>query len=535
MANYPTERVSSEDFKSEYDPSTSLEGRYQELAVWRNGPLYRAREAAKLTIPSLLPPDGASDATKLYIPWQSIGSRGSNNLAAKLLLALLSPGFFRFKISQTLLDQLQQNERLKTAYEEGLVKYENEIMLEIESGTIRVSSYEALLHLIVAGNVLIYMPLKGGIKVYHLDSYVVSRDPMGEVLELIIQEKLSKRLLPPGIKDEVLRRCPADDTAKTINLYTCVRRDDDNRFETWQEVKGLEVPGSRGYVAADKCPWIALRWIKVDGSDYGRGHCEGLLGDLQSVEGLRQSVVEGSAAAAKVLFLVNPNGVTKQKTIAEAPNGAIRTGNAEDVSVVRVEKASDFSVAENSLENIKKDLEAAFLMNSSVTRNAERVTAEEIRFNAAELESALGGVYSLLAQEFQIPLIYRLIDQLQKQKRLKPLPKKIVRPTIVTGLEALSRGNDLQKLDVLVQGIERFGPEAVATHLSLSEYFARRAIALGINTKGLVHSAEQVQKNQDAAQQQALISQVVPHAAKSVGDIVKGNIQNGQKPSAQTA
>ena len=49
---------------------------------------------------------------------------------------------------------------------------------------------------------------------------------------------------------------------------------------------------------------------------------EEFLGDLRSLEALSQALIEGSAAAAKVVFLVNPAASTKPATIAKAGNGA---------------------------------------------------------------------------------------------------------------------------------------------------------------------------------------------------------------------
>ena len=42
----------------------------------------------------------------------------------------------------------------------------------------------------------------------------------------------------------------------------------------------------------------------VDGESYGRGRVEEFIGDLKSLEALSQALVEGSAAAAKVVFTV---------------------------------------------------------------------------------------------------------------------------------------------------------------------------------------------------------------------------------------
>ena len=42
---------------------------------------------------------------------------------------------------------------------------------------------------------------------------------------------------------------------------------------------------------------------------------------------------------------------------------------------------------------------------------------EEIRYMASQLETALGGVYSLLSQEFQLPLVQLLMKRMSKAKR----------------------------------------------------------------------------------------------------------------------
>jgi len=113
------------------------------------------------------------------------------------------------------------------------------------------------------------------------------------------------------------------------------------------------------------------------------------------------------------------------------------------VSTLQVQKGGDFRVALETMQMINDRLGAAFLLNSSVQRAAERVTAEEVRFMAQELETALGGVYSILSQEFQLPLINLLLNSLQKQGKMPKMPKDSVKPTVVTGIEALGRGRHL--------------------------------------------------------------------------------------------
>ena len=134
--------------------------------------------------------------------------------------------------------------------------------------------------------------------------------------------------------------------------------------------------------------------------------------------------LEGAAASAKVLFLVNPNGVTRSQTLAQAPNGAVREGLASDVSTLQVNKGADFNIAMQAMERIEARLNDAFLMAKSVQRQAERVTSTEIQIMASELEQALGGIYSILSNEFQLPYIKRRIHMLVRSKKLKKLEEE---------------------------------------------------------------------------------------------------------------
>ena len=102
-----------------------------------------------------------------------------------------------------------------------------------------------------------------------------------------------------------------------------------------------------------------------------------------------------------------------------------------------------------------------------------------MRLLAQELEAALGGVYSVQASEMQLPMVRRLMYQMEKSKKLRTMPKGVVRPTIVAGLEALGRGHDLNKLDLFVGGANQaLTPPVVEKYMNVSEYLERRATEL---------------------------------------------------------
>lgn len=504
---------------------------YQKLDTDRRPFLARGQDCSALTIPALLPRDGHSAHSKLTTPWQGIGARGVNNLASKLLLALLPPNapFFRLAIDDFTLEELTQQEGMRAQVEEGLNKIERSVMNEVEASALRVGVFEGLKHLLVAGNVLFYLPPEGGVRVFHLDRYVVRRDPMGNVLDIITKENVSKDTLPDSLElpPDSETKSPAGE--KSVELYTHIYRDG-RRWRAYQEVKGIRIPGTEGSYPIDKCPWIPVRLTKIDGENYGRGYVEEYLGDLKTLEGLTQAIVEGSAAAAKVLFLVNPNGTTSMEDVAEAESGAFREGHAGDISVVQLEKFNDFRVALETLSQITERLSFAFLLNSAVQRSGERVTAEEIRYMANELETALGGLYSVLSQELQLPLVNRIMYQMERQKRLPTLPKGVVKPVVVTGIEALGRGNDLTKLTQfaeLAALAAQLPPE-----IDKSDFLKRAGTALGIDMKGLVVPPEVLAQQQQQAQMMAMIEQLGPNAVNALGGMAKQGMANaGAQPT----
>lgn len=512
----------------------SVAGRYTSLATDRQPYLERAREGAKLTIPALMPPEGSGGATKLYTPFQSMGARGVNNLASKLLLTLFPPNspFFRMLIDDIALEKITQREGMRGQIEEALGKVERVIQAEMETSHLRIVASEVLKHLIVAGNVFVWIPQKESPRMFKLDRYVVCRDPMGNVLTAIIKEDLAKAALPDDLRELVDDAEKSNDTVKSLELYTLIERKD-GRWRVSQYLKDKLVPGSEGDYPLDKPPFIALRFNRMDGEHYGRGYVEEYLGDLASLEGLSQAIVEGSAAAARMLILVKPNGTTKRDDVAKAPNGAVRSGDADEVSVVQMNKASDFRVAKETVTEISQRLGFAFLLNTAVQRGGERVTAEEIRYMARELEDALGGTYSILSQEFQMPLVVRYMHRMESQGRLPALPKGLVRPAIITGLEALGRGHDLNRLDAFVAGArETVGEQALQTYLSVGDYFTRRAAALGIDPKGLIRTEEEVAASQQQNQMNELIAKLGPNAVNALGGMAKeGMKQNVEGPA----
>lgn len=520
--------------------------RYSSLQQARDPFLTRARDCAALTVPFIMPAQGSSSSTEFVTPYQSHGARGVRTLASKLLLSLFpnSP-FFRYQMDDLALGQLKAQpanaDTQRGQVEQALGARERAVVGMMEPTLMRPAAFTALQHLLVTGNYLIYIPPKEGrARGFRLDQYVVKRAPDGTLMEIVIQEMVSPGQLDPGFLAKIEEEVPQTDgngrpvpsDTQSLELYTHVLFDPEReKWVVYQEVKGEVVPESEGEFNDGLCPYLPLRLSSQPNEDYGRSYVEEYLGDLDSLEGLSQAIVEGSAAAARVIFLVSPNGVTRLQVVAKAKNLDVVTGKAEDVTTLQVNKSVDLGIAKQQAESIARDLALAFLMNMSVQRSGERVTAEEIRYLASELDAALGGVYTLLAADFQLPVVRLLEARMEKTRKVDPLPKDLVSPVIVTGLEALGRGADQRNLKLfLTDVVQVLGPEQALSFLNGEEFLKRAGASYGIDMQGLIKTPEERAQEQAMAQQQAMIAQLGPNAINQAG----GAIQQLMKGQAAT-
>lgn len=519
---------------------------YEALQPERDNFRRMGEEASRLTIPSLFPPQGSISGTELYQPYQSLGSRGVNNLASKLLLAVLPPSFSFFRLTDNTpnISELDaEATSLKKAVDEVLAqKVEPLVLRYVNAPKVRSPMFESLKHLVVTGNALVFFGLKldDPVKVYPLDRYVVRRDPQGNVLEVVTRESISLSTLPPDIQS-LLREAPtsSDPTytgnqsdPKVVDLFTHVVRREKS-YEYYQQVGNIVLPKSQGTCPLDACPWLALRLITVDGESYGRGWVETCIGDLRAFDKLSQNMLDAAAIASLVKFAVNPAGVTRFAQVKDAPNGGSFPGRAEDVVPIQAVNMPNLTFVSQFMQSIHDRLEHVFLLNSAVQRNAERVTAEEIRFVANELETALGGVYSALSVELQQPIVRLFLARLKASGALKGLRTDLVNVLITTGVDALGRTQELQRHMTAAQlATQTIGPEQFVQHINTLEWLKAIFVSMGLPTEKLVKTQEQIDEERQALQQQQAQNEIIKGATP---EVTKGIVGQMTGQNAQTS
>ena len=510
---------------------TTAQQRWEVLNAKRHGVLQRARHAAELTIPSIMPPEGANENTELISPYQSLGARGVNNLASKLLLTLIPPGtsFFRFQVEDDVMEAIGAG---RDDAEEAMRKLENRSMRHIESSNLRSMLHAAIKQLIVTGNTVLHIPQKGDSRVYRVNQFVVIRDAQGTVTEAVLKETVSPTTLSDELKEAVQLK-PADNLKdeEEVDIYTHIKlMEGGKRVTFYQEINDMEVPGSRGRNKVEDSPYIFLRWTAVENEDYGRSLVDDYIGDLRSLEGLSKAIIGFSAVASKIVLLLHANSTINKKALIEAESGEVVTGDIRDVDVLQLDKFQDFQVAKTVLDDLTLRISHAFLLTSGTVRNAERVTAEEIRIMAQELEDVLGGVYTVLSREMQLPIVRRVMQRMKSEGDFPTLPpiggKDIVVPIIVTGFEALGRGHELNKFRTYFNDLMSvLGPERTIALFDGEKIAKTFATSHNLDIDDLIKSPEQRSLEIQQQQQQQLVDKA---AAPVAGALTKGAVDNLQ-------
>ncbi|QYD70863.1 head-tail connector protein [Paraburkholderia edwinii] len=499
----------------------------------RKALLLRCQKYAGFTLPTICTPDGYNEnLEELQTDYQSVGAQGVNNLTNKLMLALFAPSrpFFRLDVPSDLLKKLMGQEGFDaTQFQSILSVAEQNCIRSLDQMKVRPKLYEAVKHLIITGNVLMVLGKNtddSPIRAIGLKKYVVKRSQSGRVIDLIVREEVLFDELAEKAQEQLrqkadrFREIKVDDEkgCPTVAHYTRVCWKDGSYIET-QHVDEYDLDGTEfnGKYTDETLPYRVLTWELHDENNYGTGLVEQNAGDFAALSALSEAELEAAILASQFRWLVNPAGQTKPEDLEKSKNGAAVPGVQNDIIPLMTGTGQTLNQIDVTNSKYINRIGQVFLLGASVIRNAERVTAEEVRLVANELETSLGGVYSRLAIDFQLPMAYWLVAM----NGVK-LQGTSITPTIITGLDALSRNGDLDNLKLCIQDMAAVSglPPQMQFVLKLDAIANAIFSGRGVDPTMYIKSPDQQATDLKNQQLMALQQQV----ARPVASAVAGNM-----------
>lgn len=485
----------------------------------------RAKAIARLTLPYVIR-DESDDGTTTMLDRtnQSYGGRLINTLKAKMGMALLPPSTSSFRYvpnPDELLALTQGSDDNKAKVYEVLSANVNKVNAEMELQQVRSTLFDIITQLLIVGSVIVEKRKGKGVRIHPLLTFVAELDEQGNPLKFCFEEYITELPAEFEVDDK--------DKKEKYELYTMAVKDAEG--EGWtvtQELEDVSVGKEQRFKSYLDLPYRYLGWTWMVGDDYHRPYTEDYFQDLNQLDKLARLLTDGAIIAAKSLILVNERGGrTRKDAVSESHNGDVIDGVADDITSFTLDKNFDFQVPMEREQQLKKELSQAYLMNESVTRDAERVTAQEIMFMAQELESSsLAGMYSKMSLQWSKWVVHQIMLELD-------IKFESIEVEILTGLDALGRSQEAQKLDNLVQ-------RAVGLNLRHwfkdSELLNRYASFENVNTVGLLKTPKEVEADtakQQQAQAQQLGEEAVAQGAGQQAGQNAANAVSGQPPQQQ--
>lgn len=500
----------------------SIRARYEQLDAVRTDKLDRARKCAELTLPQILPPVSYGQQDGLPVPNQSLGSSGVTSLAAKMLSAMLPVGgtpFFQVVPADGSIPEPEVANYLE--------RLSYQIHRKLMSKNLRDTLFVALQHLIVSGDVLMMFHDSFEFNCVRLDHFVVNRDAVGNVKEVIYLEFIEdEEYDDSSFHQSSLSVDNGSVVAGYKTKYCRFLHDDDTNTWTFEKEFDGDIIDQGTFEVA---PFAITRWCGVAGEDYGRSKCEEMIGDLISFDAYSEALNDCLAAASKFYIGINPNGAADIDDIEDMPNGGFIAARGEDLFTFSPSNTMNNQINSmaQAVETLRREVGRQFLIGGASVRDAERVTAAEVSMLASELENVLGGAFSAIARELLGPVVSRAFYLMAAAEEIDPrLSEQFsddsgsLSMEVVTGLNAMSRDSDLSKLMQLGQVIQTLPPEA-AQRFRYSEYAESLVTALGFDARQWVISDEEIaqmeQAKQQAAMEQAAQQQIMQQASGIAG------------------
>ena len=482
----------------------NIADRFKILDSLRDSKLQRARFCSSLTVPSILPPANWTEQDQLPQPYSSVSARGVTAMASRMLSALLPLNdmpFFKFDLSSGVNPDPEINDYLENL--------SFQVYNKLAGNNIRESIYQALQHLIVVGDVMMIMGDDMSFRLIRLDRFVCRRDVYGNLEEVIyIEYETLPEVITENMTLQTGQSIGEHDRRGYRAIYTAAYREGD----VWKVIK---CDGDNNTIETGEYtvpPFVVLRWSGIPGENYGRSHCEDLIGDIKTLEGFTEGLIHGITAASIFWIGVDPTGMAEIDDIAHSPTGNFVSARPNEIHTVSPSTTMNPQIAsvQAGVEILRGEIGKAFLLDSASIPRGERVTATAVRMIGQELEHVLGGAFSAIARDLMQPVVARTVfimttngDIDERIRDLFMTDEGVLNVEIVTGLQALSRDSDLQKLMQMGEMVRNLPDTAVAS-FKWDQYGKALITSLGFDSSHWIKSEEDVRREEmERAQQMA--------------------------------
>jgi hypothetical protein len=482
----------------------SAKSTYQKLEGLRNQFRDRARKYSRLTLPYILPDDSSDTASQdLMQGYSAEGGIGVNTLANKYVNRMF-PHYSYFKLNVP--DEFIESSGLtKADVVRTSVALEKKSMKHLQKIGARAQFLEIKKHLIITGNYLLHKAEDEGQELvgYTIDNYVVQRDQRGKLLTCIAKDRTYLRALPEDIQALVIRELEVSEEevyTKEVDLYTRIEYIE-GEYLVVRSAESAYLNDEKRY-KPEKLRWEPLVWHRYRKEPYGRGLVEDIYNAIYTHDVSSEVVLRAGAIAADIKFFATRDSGIDIDAVNAAESGTWHYGDVNKAGTLQVNKNADLQIMKYLMDDAKQLIGQVFMRLNSALREGERVTAEENRMRAIELDQMHGGIFSALANSLQYKVAVWTLDDVGAD-----IEGTEIDVTIVTGIDALGRQAEAEQAVYLVSDLAQWQnvPEDIRDWVKFDAWVAFVSAGRNIDVSSIIRNRTEYEEymNQKAQQQQA--------------------------------
>jgi len=404
---------------------------------------------------------------------------------------------------------------------------------EIMFDTLRQTNFdlamgEFLLDLAVGTAVMMIMPGDEStpIRFTPVPQYLVAFEegPYGNIDNVFRKLRLKAEAIPQEYPDaqispqlqDVIDRSPA----KEIDLIDAVVYDTDRALFCYHVI-WPQTQQELVYRTMRSNPFVVTRYMKASGEIYGRGPLVTAIADIKTLNKTLELVLKNASLAVAGVYTAADDGILNPQNVQIKPGSIIsvaRNGGPQGPSLVPLARASDFSVSQIVINDLRMNIKKIMMDDTLPPDNMSARSATEIAERTRELATNLGSAFGRLINETMIPIVTRILYVMDNQG-LIDLPLRVNGQEVkVSPVSPLAQAQKLQEVNDAMQYAQiamSMGVQGAAT-VSVQRLLEFVADRMGVDSKILATGEEQMQFMQ-AMQQQAQQAQMAEQGAPAEG------------------
>ena len=405
--------------------------------------------AAQYTLPHIFMTDevrsGGIEPEDLLIG-DSIGAECLNNLVSQVGKVVFPPNGSFFTIGAK-----KNSERFVEMKEEERAgvyrRIEDAAMAALNHRGLQAAKKDLLEGILGIGDVVFTIPKSRDdrIQTFDLNNLVIKKTQDGRICDVIVKEPTEFRFLTAEARAILEKAKPLQYKHGTlVNVYSHMFLNLDNKYEMRYEVDGEKVNTTVNF-APDWASKFQVATIgHKRGANYGVGIVVQYLSLIHKANVLADAATETAVAGSLVNWAIDPTASVRPAEFANREQGQPFGVKPDAIRAIQADVGQHLATTEGFYQKIATSLARVFLLPQAFQRDAERVTAQEIRSVIQRLEEVHSGLYTTLAEELQRKLAHIGLQLIEDDDLREYIPD--VEVNITTAMEALSRGAELENM-----------------------------------------------------------------------------------------